>query len=249
MPRRRPAAIPDVPEVAADRKRDAGPAPVVALPAPLPGLRLGVFGWTAWSPPVTFTDQQWLDAVVAVARAAEDSKCWWLGDLYLNGGRDALAKLRHLTEQEDWVGPPWGTFQVYGSVAKTFPSLTRVKAVSFAHHRLVAARDDRAELLAWAETNKASVSALRAEIQRRNMPPPSAEPSPLPAEPPPVAGTPRTPDKQPAVAPPPPKPDPEPAPDSGHDDKSFRNLLFAWNHATEGGRQRFVDWLAEERLV
>jgi hypothetical protein len=118
----------------------------------------------------------------AVIRVRESSCRWWLGDLYRWPVDDELlATLRSATEADNWIGPKWETFQSYGSVAKAFPIMTRVKAVSFKHHRVMMAlpTEQRAELLAWAAKEKVSVRGLEAEVKRRSFAVIEAVPEPI----------------------------------------------------------------------
>jgi hypothetical protein len=100
------------------------------------------------------------------ARKEIDGGQWEIGDLAdqveSNYGEDSIGRFA-----VD-IGIPKETVRRWRSVSRAFPIEDRIDFLSHTHHRVVASREDRFELLNWALENSASVESLVEEMKLRD---------------------------------------------------------------------------------
>jgi hypothetical protein len=103
------------------------------------------------------------------ARHLKDKAQWKLGDLALAVERSYGD--RSLEKYAEGIGVGHKALLNYRWVAEAYEFSTRVENLSWAHHRAVATRDDRLEMLKQAEAGKWSVRRMQwatSEVDRRN---------------------------------------------------------------------------------
>lgn len=113
---------------------------------------------------------------------AERSVMWWIGDWWAFG-QHRYGERVAIVRSPEWDGPTYETCRNAASISRRFPEEQRHRAVTFAHHREVAALApaEADALLDEAEAQSWSTRELRAEVaKRRNAavigaPPASAE--------------------------------------------------------------------------
>jgi len=104
---------------------------------------------------------------------------WWLGDLANQGDPAFGDKMEQAFEVADELHRPGMSIASYRWVAERLPDFTRVKSLSWTHHREVSALDTLDERVYWldqAVTNKWSSRELRKALDARE----DHDPPPLP---------------------------------------------------------------------
>lgn len=97
------------------------------------------------------------------ARHLKDKAQWKLGDLALQV--EVSYGDKSLQEYANKVGVSYASLKVYRWVASQYQKVTRVTNLSWAHHRAVASRPDRLELLLMADQEGLSAKALEVKGQ------------------------------------------------------------------------------------
>lgn len=97
------------------------------------------------------------------ARQRRDGAQWDLGDLAATV--ETAYGAADLERYADEIGVDYDTLRDYRRVAVAFENGDRSPNLSWLHHRVLAARDDRRKWLAKAEANGWSVRQMQAEIE------------------------------------------------------------------------------------
>jgi hypothetical protein len=114
------------------RRRPASNKQIAVIP---PRTTFGTFTETGWKPPKHLTYEQWQACGRALCER-ESAVQWSVGDWWVHGERNYGDRIK--TMREGVFGDySYGTLMVYGSVARAFEPLTRVKGLSFKHHQIV----------------------------------------------------------------------------------------------------------------
>jgi len=116
-----------------------------------------------------WTPQLWEAAGHEIARY-QKGLMWLIGDWLNAGDREGYVERGKLDEACERFGIAYGTAANAASVARAFPdSSLRREHLEFAHHQAVANHPLAVDLLAWAESEGATVKQLREEKHRRSM--------------------------------------------------------------------------------
>jgi hypothetical protein len=113
--------------------------------------------------------ERWANRGVALAKV-KDGNQWAIGDWLLSGEKD-FGKKKAYDKAQSATGMTRATLQQFKYTAECFPISTRVKKLSFGHHRLVADKrltpNDRKRLLQHAKDSGESVASFAAFLRSR----------------------------------------------------------------------------------
>ena len=117
-----------------------------------------------------FTEDEWNELGNELARNSK-SLMWMIGDWLIAGADPSRQYLPDgkLEEACKRFGIEYQTAKDAKVTCAAIPQRLRCPNLSYGHHRTVAGRDDKAELLEWAVENNATVRELRAEKKRRQV--------------------------------------------------------------------------------
>jgi hypothetical protein len=112
--------------------------------------------------------KQWSKQGEVLAKAKNGNQ-WAIGDWILRGA--TTFKSKAYAEAKEATGMTRDTLYQFKLTAECFPISTRVKDLSFGHHRLVATEepDERTRLLKHAKDNKESVASFAAYLRNRKI--------------------------------------------------------------------------------
>jgi hypothetical protein len=160
-------------------KQQSGEQPSVALSVEplLKGVVLSTIGLEL---PEQTSFEQWQSIGCELGRRQKASS-WCIGDWWLHAekreaGKNWSGDRKRLVQSEGWTGPSFQACMDCATVCRKFLTSRRHEALSFNHHREVAALDcsEADELLDWCEaplrdgTGKPkTIKILREEMQRR----------------------------------------------------------------------------------
>jgi 16S rRNA G966 N2-methylase RsmD len=116
-----------------------------------------------------WTRELWEEAGRRIA-LAQKGLMWHIGDWLNAGDREGYVERGKLAEACERFGIAYDTAAQAVRVAAAFPeSCLRRQDLGWHHHKEVANHEHAADLLAWAEAERATVKQLREEKQRRSI--------------------------------------------------------------------------------
>ncbi len=126
---------------------------------------LGEFYNTSWQPPTDMTYDEW-ERVGSTLQTIQGSINWWVGD-WLNEGEKRYGET--YAQAVEQTGKSEQFLMDCKWVANKYEISDRSEILDWTHHQIVASlpRKERQDLLAWAETNSASIREIREEKKRR----------------------------------------------------------------------------------
>jgi len=111
-----------------------------------------------------WTPELWEAAGQEIARY-QKGLMWLIGDWLNAGDREGYVERGKLDQACDRFGIAYDTALQASRVSAAFESCVRTQDLSFEHHRIVANHPQAADLLAWAETEGATVKQLRERVR------------------------------------------------------------------------------------
>jgi hypothetical protein len=112
-----------------------------------------------------WTPELWEEAGHEIARC-QKGLMWLIGDWLNAGDREGYVERGKLDQACERFGIAYQTAKDSAWVAAAFPERSdRSDHLEWTHHRVVAGRDDAAELLEWAEAEGATVKQLRERVR------------------------------------------------------------------------------------
>ncbi len=126
--------------------------------------------------PQKLSQEQWLQLGEKIGRISRGFM-WLVGDWIRIGEDEGYLKRGKLQEACELFQIALQTAKDASYTSRRFALCERRPNLTYSHHQQVASREDREELLDWAEQSKATISDLRAEKRRRNEEPRSGDAS------------------------------------------------------------------------